>query len=76
MHGYRSGRSCLFALLNVFDDVMQMLDGSCSIYMVYPDFSNTFGKVDHVILLHKLKALGIPGNLDMWFYNFFIHLIL
>ena len=28
-HGFRSGRSCLFALLSVFDDIMHMLeDGS------------------------------------------------
>ena len=39
-------------------------------YKVYLDFSKAFDKVDHGILLHKLKALGITGNLGMWFYNF------
>ena len=28
----------LFALLNVFDDIMDMLDGSGSVDMVYLDF--------------------------------------
>ena len=69
-HGFRSGRSCLSALLNVFDDTMHMLDGGGSVDMVYLDFSKAFDKVDHGILLHKLKALGITGNLRMWFYNF------
>ena len=57
------------ALLNVFEDVMQILEGGCSTV----DFSKAFDKVDHVILLHKLKALGITGNLGVWFYNFLIH---
>ena len=47
-----------------------MLDGGGSVDMVYLDFSKAFDKVDHGILLHKLKALGITGNLGMWFYNF------
>ena len=46
-HGFRSGRSCLSALLNVFDDIMHMLDGGGSVDMVYLDFSKAFDKVDH-----------------------------
>ena len=49
---------------------MHMLDGGGSVDMVSLDFSKAFDKVDHGILLHKLKALGITGNLGMWFYNF------
>ena len=47
-----------------------MLDGGGSVVMVYLHFSKAFDKVDHAILLHKLKALGLTGNLGMWFYNF------
>ena len=74
-HVFMSGRSCLFVLLNVFDNVMQILDGGCcsTIDMVYLDFSKAFANVDHGILLHKLKALGITGNLGVRFYNFLIH---
>ena len=67
-HGFRHGRSCLSALLNVFDDIIHMLDGGGSVDMAYLDFS--FDKVDHGILLHKLRALGIIGNLGMWFIIF------
>ena len=44
-HGFRSGRSCLSGLLNVFDDVIKMLDGGCfTVDMVYLDFSKGLTK--------------------------------
>ena len=38
--------------------------------MVYLDFSQAFDKVDHVILLHKLRAVGIPGNISIGLFHF------
>ena len=38
--------------------------------MIYLDFSKAFDKVDHGILLHKLKDLGINGKLGIWFFQF------
>ena len=38
-HGFRSGRSCLSALLNVFDNLMTMIDSSTTVDMIYLDFS-------------------------------------
>ena len=57
-------------LVECFDDIINMLDGGGSMDMVYLDFSKAFDKVDNGILLQKLKALGITGNLGMRFYNF------
>ena len=37
---------------------------------IYLDFSKAFDKVDHGILLHKLKALGITGHLGICFIKF------
>ena len=68
--GFRSGRSCLSALLDVYDDVMHMLNGDSIVDMVYLDFAKAFDKVDHGILLHKVKDLGITGKLGQWFYHF------
>ena len=61
--GFRSGRSCLSALLDVYDDVMHMLNGDSIVDMVYLDFAKAFDKVDHGILLHKVKDFGITGKL-------------
>ena len=66
-HGFRSGLS---ALLNVFDNLMNMIDSSTTIDMIYLDFSKAFDKVNHGIVLHKLRVLGITGNLGVWFHQF------
>ena len=58
-HEFRPGHSCLSALLDVFDNIMHMLDSNSSVDMVYLDFSKAFDKVDNSILLHKLSAVGI-----------------
>ena len=69
-HGFRPGCFCLSAVLVVFDNIMQMLGSNSSVDMVYLDFSNTFDKVDHGILLHKLRAVGITGNIGIWLFHF------
>ena len=51
------------AMLDVFDNIIHMLDSNSSVDMVYLDFS----KADHCILLHKLSAVGITGNIGICF---------
>ena len=41
-----------------------------AVNMIYLDFSKAFDKVDHGIVLHKLRYLGITGNLGVWFHQF------
>ena len=69
-HGFRGGRSCLSGLLNVFGDIMHVMSSGNSVDMVYIDFDNAFDKVDHGVLLHKIKTLGITGRLGVWLYHF------
>ena len=70
-HGFREGRSCLSALLSVYDDLMLMFtELSCSVYIIYLDFSKAFDKVNYGVLLHKLRDMGIAGNLGIWFHSF------
>ena len=67
-HGFREGRSCLSALLNVYDDIMSSLsEGSECDNMDYFDFAKSFDKVDHGILLHKLEMLVYLENLESGF---------
>ena len=53
------------------DDVMQLLSsGNNTVDMVYLDFAKAFDKVDHGVLLDKMKMLGITGKLGVWLYHF------
>ena len=69
-HGFRSGRSCLSPLLDVYDNIIHMINNKSTVDMIYLDFSNAFDNVDLGILLHKLSDLGIRGRLGLWFFNF------
>ena len=69
-HRFREGRSCLSALLGVYDDIMSSLsEGSECVDMVYLDFAKAFDKVDHGILLHKLRDFGISGKPGIWLHS-------
>ena len=48
---------------------MHMLSSDTTVDMIYLDFSKAFDKVDHGVLLHKLKDLGITGKLGIWFFQ-------
>ena len=49
---------------------MHMINHKSTVDMIYLDFSKVFDKVDHGILLHKLRYLGITGRLGLWFFHF------
>ena len=46
------------------------MSGGNSVDMVYLDFAKAFDKVDHGVLLHKIKTLRITGRLGVWLYHF------
>ena len=45
-HGFRSGRSCLCALLDVYDNIMHMINNKSTVDMIYLEFSKAFDKVE------------------------------
>ena len=69
-HGSRRGRSTLSQLLEHHFEIIKMLEDGDNIDSIYLDFAKAFNKCDHVILMHKMKALGVSGKLARWIFNF------
>lgn len=69
-HGFRMGRSCLTQLLNHHEKIINALAKDKVVDVVYLDFAKAFDKVDHGILLHKMRSLGISGKLGVWLHTF------
>lgn len=61
-HGFRAGHSCLSQLIEHRENIVESLEKGCNVDVVYLDFEKAFDKVDHGVLLHKLRDLGITGT--------------
>ena len=69
-HGFRSGRSCLSQLLEHHNKILEVLEKSNNVDVIYSDFGKAFDKVDRGILLNKLKKIGINGKIGVWTHKF------
>merc|ERR1711888_288169 len=69
-HGFRVNRSCLSQLLAHYELILEALGDNSSVDVIYLDFSKAFDKVDHGILMNKLKKYNITGELAIWIHNF------
>ena len=71
-HGFRRGRSCLSQLLHHYDQVISDAENGQNVDVVYTDFAKCFDKVDHHILLRKVKEVGIGGKIGRWLAAFLL----
>ena len=69
-HGFRKGRSCLTQLLEHVDTILKHLNSGQDVDVIYLDYSKAFDKVDHRVLLAKLRKYGIRGKVFQWIENF------
>ena len=69
-HGFRNKRSCLSQLLDHHDKVIGYLEDGNNVDSIYLDFATAFDKVDIGILCHKLKKMGLTGNLGIFLHSF------
>ena len=69
-HGFIKGKSTLSQLLNHIEESIRNWEDGKASDTIYLDFAKAFDKVDHDILCHKLKILGITGKLGIWIREF------
>ena len=69
-HGSRAGRSTLTQLLSHWDTILDGLEEGGGVDVVYLDFSKAFDKVEHGVLLHKLRDSKILGKVGVWLSRF------
>ena len=65
-HGFFSGRSCQTNLCIYNEFISTALDDALQVDSVYFDFKKAFDRVDHDILLQKLRFYGVCGSLLSW----------
>ena len=69
--GFRKSHSTSHAIKTLIDRVSQALDTGKYVVGLYLDIRKAFDAVLHSILLKKLYALGVSGNLYNWFESYF-----
>ena len=69
-HGFRKERSCLSQLLEHYQALSEALEDWEVAEVLYIDFAKAFDKVDHGVLMRKLRKLGIGGLAFRWIHSF------
>ena len=69
-HGFVGGRSTCTNLVAFTEFLVNAIDSGGQVDVVYTDFSRAFDCVPHDILLDKLSAYGITGNLLAWLKSY------
>ena len=72
-HGFLPGKSCTTHLLSTFDDVGMKLDRGEEVDILYTDMSKAFDRVDHSLLLVKLKHIGLPTSYLKWLSSYILN---
>lgn len=68
--GFRSGRSTEDLLLHQTETWYKALDSNKTIGIVFIDFQKAFDSISHEVLLKKLQASGISGNLLLFIEDY------
>ena len=71
-HGSRAGRSTLSQLLAHQDAIINAMENGSNMEVVYLDFAKAYDKVDHHLLLLRLREMGITGNIGKWLGSFIL----
>ena len=68
--GFLPMRSTVWQLLAVLEEWEQALDEGRCVHAAFLDVSKAFDRVDHGLLLYKLRSIGIHGKRLEWFEDY------
>ena len=71
-YGFRKGRSCLTQLLKHYDEILENYLNGTETDVIYLDYAKAFDKVDHALLLRKVRHFGIGGKVYDWIEQFLL----
>jgi hypothetical protein len=69
-HGFRKGKSCVSALVEFTESVINSIDNGERPVGIFMDLSKAFDSISHKTLLQKLGSLGISGVSLNWFESY------
>ena len=69
-HWFILGKSFVTQLVEVIDYIGSLLDSVKQTDVIYLDMSKAFDKVQHSLILGKLRQYNICGNLLSWFTSY------
>ena len=69
-HGFVSGKSTATNLTLLTNFCVNAVENGSQVDVVYTDFSKAFDRVNHAILLQKLKSLGFHSKLLKWIESY------
>lgn len=69
-HGFRSGRSTCTNLVEFVSIVTRGMQNGDQIDVIYTDLSKAFDRVNHRLLIEKLRQLGINGPILGWITSY------
>ena len=69
-HGFRPDRSTSTNLVLLNDYLFTHLDKLVQVDVVYTDFAKAFDRVNHSVLLRKLRNFGISGSFYDWLSSY------
>jgi Reverse transcriptase (RNA-dependent DNA polymerase) len=69
-HGFFSGRSTVTNLIEFTSFVIDQMEDGVQVDSIYTDFSKAFDKVNHTLLIKKLRKLGFGGSFLAWIQSY------
>jgi hypothetical protein len=69
-HGFFKGRSAVSNLMEFASLCIRRMEEGIQTDAVYTDFSKAFDRINHLILLAKLRSYGIVSKLNSWFSSY------